>query len=80
MQVPQEWPADAGRPAWDQLAASSKSSARARSKFFPISCGREEPGEYNQTHLSTQFIKQVIAFRGLLKRSLWEHHRPVFSS
>ena len=44
MQVPQEWPVDAGRPAPDQLAARGKSCAKARSKFYPISCSREEPG------------------------------------
>lgn len=70
MQVPQEWPADAGRPARDQLAAGGMSCAKARSTFFPISCAGESRGQH-QTHLPTQ-IKQVIAFQGLLKRSLWE--------
>lgn len=44
MQVPREWPADAGRPVRDQLAAGGKSGAQARSRVSPDFLRPEERG------------------------------------
>ena len=53
MQVPQEWPADAGRPAGDQLAAGDRSGAQSTLQGLPDLTRPEERGQAPNEHLHT---------------------------